>query len=36
MVMHHPAMFGGHRHFFSEDIMVLVCHMISQKQVAKG
>ena len=28
--------FGGHRHCASEDIMILVCHMILQDHVIKG
>ena len=27
---HHPTEFGVNRHFVSEDIMALVCHVISQ------
>ena len=30
MVSHHPAKFSGQRHCGSEDIMILVCHMIQQ------
>ena len=35
MVSHQPAKFGGHRHCGSGDIMVLVCHVISQHHVIK-
>ena len=35
-VSHHPSKFGGRRHCGSEDIMVLVCHMISQDDLIKG
>ena len=33
---HHPAKFGGHRHYSSGDIMVLVFHLIFQYHVIKG
>ena len=32
----YPAKFGGHRQCGSGDIMVLVCHVISQDHVIKG
>ena len=32
----HPAKFGGHIHLSSEDIMFLVCHIISQDHAVKG
>ena len=32
---HHSAMFGGHRHCGSGDIMVLVFHVILQEYVIK-
>ena len=32
-VAHHTAKFGGHKHCGSEDIKVLVCHVISKYQV---
>ena len=35
-VSHHPAKFGGHRLCGIRDIMVLVCHMISQDHKIKG
>ena len=35
MVSHYPAKFGGHRHCDSGDIIVLVCHVISQEYVIK-
>ena len=28
MASHHPAEFGGHRHFGSKDIIVLVCQAV--------
>ena len=34
-VNYHPAMFGGHKHCGSED-MILVCHMILQDHEIKG
>ena len=35
MVSHHFAKINGHRHCDSEDLMVLVCHMIMQNHVIK-
>ena len=35
-VNYHLAKFGDHRHCGSEDIMILVCHMILQDHVIKG
>ena len=35
-VSHFPARFGGHTHCGSEDIMVLVCHVILKENVLKG
>ena len=35
-VSYHPAMFGGHRHCGSGNIMILVCQVISQYNVIKG
>ena len=35
-VNYHPTNFGGHRYCGSRDIMILVCHMISQDHVIKG
>ena len=35
-VSHHPAKFDGHMHCSIRDIMVLVCHMISQDHNIKG
>ena len=35
MVSHHFAKINGHRHCDSEDLMVLVCHMILQNHVIK-
>ena len=35
MVSHYPAKFGGHRHCDSGDIIVLVCHVISQECLIK-
>ena len=32
---HHSAMFGGHRHCGSGEIMVLVFHVILQEYVIK-
>ena len=34
-VSHHPATFLGHKHCGSGDIMVLVCHVISQDRMTK-
>ena len=34
-VCHHPTTFGGHRQYGSGDVMVLVCHVISQENVMK-
>ena len=31
----HPTVFGGHRHCGIEDIMVLVCHVISHNHAIK-
>ena len=31
-----PTMFGGHSHCSSEDIMILVCHVILLDHVIKG
>ena len=36
MVYYHSTKFGGHRHCSSEDIKVLVCHVISQDHLIKG
>ena len=36
VLSYHPAEFGGHRHFVSGDIMILVCHVILQDHVIKG
>ena len=35
-VSYHPANFGGHRQCGSGDIMVLVCHVISQDHLING
>ena len=35
-VSHHPALFRGHRHCGSGDIMVLDCHVILQDHKNKG
>ena len=35
-VTHHPFKFGGHRHCGIGDIIVLVCHVISQNTRLKG
>ena len=35
-VSYHPEEFGGYSHSGSEDIMFLVCHMISQEHWSKG
>ena len=32
---HHPAKFSGHRHSGGGDVMVLVCHVISQDHLIK-
>ena len=32
----HPTKFGGHSHCGSEDIMILVYHVILQEHVIKG
>ena len=32
----HYLKFGGHRHCSSEDIMVLICHVILQEHVIKA
>ena len=32
---YHLAKFGGYRHCGSEDLMILVCHVILQDQVIK-
>ena len=36
MVSYHPAKFGGNRHFGSEDVMVSICHVISQDHVIQA
>ena len=36
MVSFQSASFGGYRHCSSEDIMILVCHVILQNRVIKG
>ena len=36
MLIQHPVKFGDHRHCGGGDIMVLVCHVISQKHQTKG
>ena len=33
---HHLVKFGDHRHRGSEDLMLLVCHEISQDHIIKG
>ena len=35
IVCHHPAKFSGYAHYGSGDILVLVCHEISQYHVIK-
>ena len=35
-VSYHLAKFGGHWHSGSGDIIILVCHVISQDHVTKG
>ena len=35
-VNHHPANFGGHMHYFSGDIMVLYCHVVSEDHGIEG
>ena len=35
-VSYHPAKFGGHRHCGSENIMVLMCHVLLEDHVVKG
>ena len=35
-LIQHPVKFGDHRHCGGGDIMVLVCHIISQKHQTKG
>ena len=35
-VAHHPFNFDGHRHCGTGDIIVLVCHVISQNTRPKG
>ena len=35
MISHIPAKFGGHKYRGSEDIIFLVCHVISQDHVIK-
>ena len=32
----HPTKFGSHRRYGSTDIMILVCHLISQDRVIEG
>ena len=36
MVIHYPAKFGGDKHRGSGDIMVLICHVISQDLLTEG
>ena len=36
MTSHRPTKFGGHRHYGSRDIMVFVCPVILEDQVANG
>ena len=36
MVKQHPVKFGGHRACGDGDVMILVCHMISEDHVIKG
>ena len=36
MVSNTPAKFDGHRHRGIEDVMVLVCHVISLDNVTEG
>ena len=33
--IYHLPKFGGHRHCGSEDVLILVCHVISQDHVIK-
>ena len=35
-ISYHHAKFGSDKHCGSGDIMILVCHVISHKQVIKG
>ena len=35
-VGYHPVKFRGHRHSDNGDIVVLVCHVISQDHMIKG
>ena len=35
-VSYHPAKFGGHIHCGSKDVMVLVCHVISEDHEDHG
>ena len=35
-ISYHLAKFGSHRHFGSEDITFLVCHVILQDHTIKG
>ena len=35
MLSYHPAKLGGYRHRGSEDIMVLICHVIVQDRMTK-
>ena len=36
IVCHHPAKFLGHSHYGSGDVMVLICHVITQDHVITG
>ena len=35
-ISHYPAKFGGHRQCGSRDVIVVVCHVISQDHLVKG
>ena len=35
-ITHHPVMIGGYMHCGSDDIMILVCHVILQNHVIEG
>ena len=32
---YYPAKFGGHRHCGSEDVMILVCHVVLEDHAIK-
>ena len=36
MVCHHDDTFGDHRHYNSEDMMFLICHVVSHDYMVKG